>query len=210
MASCECKKEAKLSWVRGNDVLLSVWLYERYLDGDEEKLRPIVLEDSERLSVRFVNRYGRAFDMHPNVGEDQNQLIIDVPGTIPTGLYSLEVKIRKMGREIRSFESCMIRIVESNCEANTVFTPVESGHNAETEMTVQMLSQAESRGKSAYELWLDAGNTGTLQDYLDTFTQSASRTQDGLMTSEAYRKLESIEEMPTSDVEDSWNGVFGN
>lgn len=32
---CNCNnKEARLSWVRGNDVLLKVWLYERSMtDG---------------------------------------------------------------------------------------------------------------------------------------------------------------------------------
>lgn len=30
--------------------------------------------------------------------------------------------------------------------------------------------QAGARGKSAYEIWLDMGNTGTPQDFLDSLT----------------------------------------
>ena len=208
--ACECKKEAKLSWVRGNDVLLSVWLYERYLDGVKEKLRPFVFDGTEELHMQLANFYGRKFDLEPHPGEEAGQLLVDIPGSVPTGTYSIELTLVKEGRDVRSCESCMVRVVESNNEANTVLTPIESGRRAETEMTIQLVSSAIARGENAYELWLEAGNEGSLQDYLDLFIQPASRTQQGQMTPEAYCKLESIEEMSDSDVDDAWERVFGN
>ena len=208
---CNCNnKEARLSWVRGNDVLLKVWLYERSMTDGEETLLPFALDDAEGLSVRLVNYYGRTYDVSFAVGEESNEIVTDILGTTPTGYYSLEVTLKKGGRAVRSFESGILRIVDTNGEAQTVLTPIESGRHAETEMTIQMVSQAVARGKSAYELWLEAGNEGSLQDYLDLFTKPATRTSDGLMSKEAFAKLESIAELNPDDVEDSWNRIFNN
>lgn len=207
---CNCNnKGARLSCVRGNDVLLKVWLFERTLEDGEEVLRPFSLEGVEALDVSLRNIYGRVYELSYDHGEESNELVTDILGNVPTGTYNLEVTFKASGRAVRSCESCLLRIVNANCEAETVLTPIESGRHAETEMTIQMVSSAVARGKNAYELWLEAGNEGSLQDYLNLFIQPASRTQDGQMTKEMYAKLESITEATDEDVEDAWQRVFG-
>lgn len=207
--ACNCKNEAKLSWVRGNDVLLSIWLYEKFYEGGSEGMRAFALEDVDFLKVRLVNLYGRVIDLTHHLGEDANQILVDILGTTPTGYWSLEVLTGKNSRDIRSFESCLMRICEANQEADTDLRPIEMGSNATTTMTIQMLSSAVAQGKNAYELWIEAGNEGTLQDYLDLFIQPASRTRDGQMTKEAYAKLESIVEATAEEVDEAWRSVFG-
>lgn len=166
-------RQARLSWVRGNDVLLKVWLQERCLnDQGEEELRPFLVETAEQINVRLasLNYNIRSFDLEFANGEDNNEIVVDIQDTIPNGYYSLEVTAIVNGRDVRSFESCLLQIVESNQEAKTVLTPIASGREASVEITIQMVSSAMARGKNAYELWLDEGNVGSLQDFLNTFT----------------------------------------
>lgn len=186
-----------LKWVRGNDVLLRALLYEPQTDSTGEavvdrkgnpKWIPMDLESYDDISANLklmgdttVNSkkgcgcnessdttsayYSVAF----HKGSENGLLIIDIPGTLPTGTYSLEITGHKNGRAMRAFENRLFEIVECNGRANVTFDLQEGQKSADVDIKVQLSSSAIVQGKNAYELWreLPGNENKTLQEYLD-------------------------------------------
>ena len=75
---------------------------------------------------------------------------------------------------------------------------------------MQVVANAVARGKNAYELWLEAGHTGTLQEYLDQFwaPKRATQVEDGLMSFEDKKKLDSFEVLTPEETQEVFNEVF--
>ena len=163
----EYDKKDMMAWVKGNDVLLDIYLYEWV---DAETRQAFNLQMSDNVKVRLVNTFGRTFDIEalPLDGHD-NGLVIDILGVYPCGTYSLEITLVRGGRHVRSFESPMFRIVERNADANMTFNIVSGGRRADTEIEMQVVAQAVARGKNAYEMWkeLPGNEDKSLQDYID-------------------------------------------
>lgn len=204
----EYDKKDMMAWVKGNDVLLDIYLYEWV---DAETRQAFNLQLSDNVKVRLVNTFGRTFDIEalPLDGHD-NGLVIDILGVYPCGTYSVEITLVRGGRHVRSFESPMFRIVERNADANMTFDIVSGGRRADTEIEMQMVANAVARGKNAYELWLEAGHTGTLQEYLDQFwaPKRATQVEDGLMSFEDKKKLDSFEVLTPEETQQVFNEVF--
>lgn len=186
-----------LKWVRGNDVLLRALLYEPQTDSTGEAVIdrkgnptwiPMDLESYDDISANLklvsdttVNSkkgcccddnsdntptyYSVAF----HKGSENGLLVIDVPGTLPTGVYSLEITGHKNGRAMRAYENKLFEIVECNGRANVTFDIQEGQKSADVDIKVQLSSSAVVQGKNAYELWreLPGNENKTLQEYLD-------------------------------------------
>lgn len=204
----EYDKKDMMALVKGNDVLLDIYLYEWV---DEQTRQPFNLQLSDNVKVRLINTLGRTFDIEamPLDGHD-NGLFIDILGVYPCGTYSLEITLVRGGRHVRSFESPLFRIVYRNADANMTFDIVSGGRRADTEIEMQVVANAVARGKNAYELWLEAGHTGTLQEYLDQFwaPKRATQVEDGLMSFEDKQKLDSFEVLTLEETQEVFNEVF--
>ena len=170
------EKKAMLSWVAGNDVTLSLWLYEK-----REKDPGVVAEEAfdfttvTEVQVRLVSAL-RSWTLDCQAGSlGENQLVVEVPYTLPPGLYGVEVSGLRDGVHVRSFEWGAVRIVEWNQRAETVLTRVGGVAGAEYRLEMQVLASASVRAQNAYEAWRQvAGNgEGTFAEFLGAWTASA-------------------------------------
>lgn len=190
----KCNKQ--LSWVQGNDVLLLLWLWERKAVGSgmHEQTTAFVVDEADNLTVTAATGYrGIPLEWKPAESQGANCLIVEMPASMPVGDYALQVKCTVRGRRVRSFESAVFSIVRTNGEANTVLTRIGGARCAETSMEIQFVSSAVARGKNAYELWLEAGNEGTIDDFLNHYIATlATEEEDGLMSHEDKATLGAV------------------
>lgn len=163
----------RLSWVRGNSVLMTVTLIQKNTDGTET---PIDLStyDSWAANVWFLSSYKRIEEDVRAALDQQGRVVLSIPATLPCGMYSVEVLCSKAqtGGGIakrRSYELPVFQIVESNGEARTTYDIVQGQISADIDMTFQLVPIAETIGKNAYEMWkeLPGHEDKTLQDYID-------------------------------------------
>lgn len=166
-----------ICWPRGNDVSLTIYLYEPQVDANGIPVRDqqgnIVWElvdvdayDEWRVRVK-TDEY---ILLSAAAGATAGTLVVKVPGTFPCGVYAVEFTGMKNGFAVRSFETTMFGIVESNGDANVTFDIVDGERSCDIDIKIQMVPFSVERGKNAYELWKEQpGNEDkTLQDYLDS------------------------------------------
>lgn len=199
-----------LKWVRGNDVLLKCTLLEPQYNSAGEPIKdkkgnlvwiPLAIDTYDDLTVGLklmgntsskgsgccCNNDTATADYYSVVsyrGTEEGVLIANIPGTLPTGAYSLEVIGHKNGRSMRAFEGMLFEIVECNGKANVTFDVQEGQKSCDVDIKVQLVSSAVSQGKNAFELWREIpGNENkTLQDYLDGIVSGESMQSDWNVT----------------------------
>ncbi|MBR4699759.1 MAG: hypothetical protein IKP16_07425, partial [Prevotella sp.] len=166
-----------ICWVRGNDVVVTVYLYEPQVDANGIPVRdqqgnivwvPVDVDAYDEWRVRVKTD---DYILLPSAaGATAGTLVVKVPGTFPCGVYAVEFTGMKNGFAIRSFEMTMFGIVESNGDANVTFDVVDGERSCDVDIKIQIVPFSVTRGKNAYELWKEQpGNEDkTLQDYLDS------------------------------------------
>lgn len=168
----------RLTWVRGNSVLMAVTLTQKKTDGTEEPI-DLSVYDAWAVRVLRVSSYKRDEQDGVTAALDvDGHIILSISSTLPCGSYSVEVTMEKESSggatdngtaKRRSYELPVFRIVESNGESDVTYDIIEGMLSADIEMRFQLLPIAETLGKNAYELWKELpGNEGkTLQEYID-------------------------------------------
>ena len=195
-----------LKWVRGNDVLLKCTLLEPQYNSAGEPIKdkkgnlvwiPLAIDTYDDLTVGLklmgntsnksssccCNNDTATADYYSVVsyrGTEEGVLIANIPGTLPTGAYSLEVVGHKNGRSMRAFEGMLFEIVECNGKANVTFDVQEGQKSCDVDIKVQLVSSAVSQGKNAFELWrvIPGNENKTLQEYLDGIVSGESVQSD--------------------------------
>lgn len=202
-----------LSWVEGNDVLLTCWLYERVAGPNRhDTFRDFPLQEASDIHVTIHNaRSSRTVDAQLLQGAG-NALVLKIPADTERGRYSVCVKCRLRGSAVTSFESPVFSIVATNGEAHTFFERIDGCRSAEFSMDIQIIGGAVAAGKNAYELWLESGHSGTLDDFLNYYvTSAATHDADGMMSAEDKTDLDAIKDMQVMDpleVENLFNRIF--
>lgn len=68
-----------------------------------------------------------------------------------------------------------------------------------------------ARGKSAYEVWIDEGNTGTQQDFLDSLIYSETFIHNQIFSQNEWEVGHNLNKFPSVTIVDSGNNiVIGN
>lgn len=166
-----------ICWPRGNDVSLTIYLYEPQVDANGIPVRdqqgnivwePVDVDAYDEWRVRV--KTDEYIPLSSAAGATAGTLVVKVPGTFPCGVYAVEFTGMKNGFAVRSFETTMFGIVESNGDANVTFDIVDGERSCDIDIKIQMVPFSVERGKNAYELWKEQpGNEDkTLQDYLDS------------------------------------------
>lgn len=166
-----------ICWPRGNDVSLTIYLYEPQVDEhgipvhDQQGnivWEPVDVDAYDEWRVRV--KTDEYIPLSSAAGATAGTLVVKVPGTFPCGVYAVEFTGMKNGFAVRSFETTMFGIVESNGDANVTFDIVDGERSCDIDIKIQMVPFSVERGKNAYELWKkQPGNEDkTLQDYLDS------------------------------------------
>lgn len=158
-----------LSAVRGNDLVLKLWLYTRELQDGASMRVPFAIEADDIFTVCLGGKYQSKTLRAERNGEENNSLIVYIPWTTPTNSYGLEVAIEREGNHLRSFDCGRINIVECNAEASPTLERVNTAWKAGMEVDMQIAFSAVTHGENAYELWRrQPGNENkTLQDFID-------------------------------------------
>ena len=193
---CNCKNNSgTLAWVVGNDVLLKLWLWEKTATKEyKQTTLPFPLEEATELVVVARADYGKDYSLSFSLSEDsENCLLVEIPSTLGVGTYSLCVKCVLRGRDACSLEEFTFQIVRSNKDANVTFERIGDARQAEYSMEFQMVPSAVARGANAYELWLEQGHEGSIDDFLDYYIATlATEEEDGLMSHEDKKKLDDL------------------
>lgn len=198
-------RSEKLSWVQGNDVLLYCWLYELTTDSaDHETSSPFLLEEASDIAVSVVSKFTTTDVTASRVEGEENCLAVEIPSDLAIGTYSVKVTAVVNERDVCSFESPVFAVVATNREANITFRKISGVRNAEFSMDVRIMSGAVTAGQNAYELWIAAGNEGTLDDFLNYYIATvATAEKDGLMSAEDKADFDAIKTMDVMDEADA-------
>lgn len=236
------KNRIDLKWVRGNDVLLRALLYEPQTNSAGEAVLdrkgepvwiPMDLDSYDDISAGLkLMGDTTTSDKNGCCCEDTESnspayysvvshkstyngiLLVDIPGTLPIGIYSLEIIGHKNNRAVRAYEGNLFEIVECNGKANVTFDVQEGQKSADVDIKVQLVTSGVSQGKNAYELWreLPGNENGTLQDFLDGIGTGEVYQSDWNVdnaNSPAYIKNKP-EVYTKSEVDTRINNVTGN
>ena len=167
---------AILKWVQGNDVVVTIWLYEPQVDAEGHPVydqnvlqwQAVDLDAYDAWLVRIKNKC-QSITMPASAGEDTGSIIMTVPSTLACGDYAIEFTGIKNDVAVRSFETMAFGIVRTNAESNVVFDIVDGEKSCDIDIKLQIQPQTVTRGENAYEIWkqIPGNEDKTLQDYLD-------------------------------------------
>ena len=164
------------SWVRGNTVALTVYLYEPQVDehGIPERdhqgkiiFIPVDVDAYDEWRVRL--KAEEYINIEAEAGETEGTIVLTIPGCMPCGVYAVEFTGMLNGNAVRSFEYTMFAIVENNGSANVTFDKIDGEKSCDVDIKIQLVPFSVTRGKNAYELWkeLPGNEDKTMQDYID-------------------------------------------
>jgi len=184
----------KLTWVAGNDVNLSVWLYENLIVDDEVTRSAFDFTTCDSLSVYLTKSNGSNLKVTYAVSDEEvNRLVVRIPYTVPVGSYSLGIEAVQSDCHLRSFESGIIRLVRDNADGTTLFERIESNRTTEYEIEMQVTPQADVRPLNPYEVWKEDNPDGTFDEFMAYYAN--------IIISDAYQKPDGG--IPKSDLESS-------
>lgn len=187
-----------LSWVSGNDVLLLCWIFERSSGPiGLDQFREFPLEATDELTVTIHSgRASQEVSAHRVEGKS-NCLALEIPASTERGRYSVRIVAKLDGRTVCSFEHPVFSIVGNNAEANTTFERFCGMRSAEFSMDFQIVGGATVAGKNAYELWLESGHSGTLDDFLNQYiVEPATHESPGMMSAKDKTDWDTVKSMP--------------
>lgn len=201
-----------ICWPRGNDVSLTIYLYEPQVDANGIPVRdqqgnivwePVDVDAYDEWRVRV--KTDEYIPLSSAAGATAGTLVVKVPGTFPCGVYAVEFTGMKNGFAVRSFETTMFGIVESNGDANVTFDVVDGERSCDIDIKIQIVPFSVERGKNAYELWKEQpGNEDkTLQDYLDSLEPVQADWTETDPDSKAF--IKNKPDIPAAQVQSDWN-----
>ena len=134
-----------------------------------------VLDECDEWTAKVYDGLGR--DTGCSLWQSgRNVISLDLQDTLAIGSYSVEVTALVNGRDVRAYETDVFRIVGSNGLANVTLDAQGGEASADLDLTFQVLPQIVTEGKNSYQLWREAGNEGSLQDYIDGLIETHSIT----------------------------------
>ena len=150
-----------VSYVERNDVWIKARVYERYLSAEEpagavaqEMERPFDLTACDRVTATLFDGDGNQVGADYRVDAVENNCLVIHPSRdLPSGGYALETLCVKNGVHSRSFRFA-IMIVETDRQARTRLCVIDGYRSASLRVTLQIVSQAEVRGRDVIDEWL--------------------------------------------------------
>lgn len=120
----------------------------------------------DKITVTLIGKYTSRDIV--NVSIDGNKLHYDCNGILSTGTYGIEIKITCVdGKRLRSFQKDRIQIVDSNEEAGIPSGDEFDVNTYEIDSAVLLFVKGE-RGYSAYDIAVQEGFTGTVDEWLES------------------------------------------
>lgn len=161
-----------IAWPEGNDVVLSVKLTQQTDEGMEDVNLDAI---DGRPDVRVL--LGNQTDCHcPFTITHPNIINIECNESMRAGSYAVVISIKMNGVDMRSYEPAGFRIVKYNEQANVDFDEHQGAQTATMSMTFCLKPQVVVEGRNSYQIWLDEGNEGSLQDFIDGLIETHSIT----------------------------------
>jgi hypothetical protein len=156
--------QSVLAIVEGNDVLLMARIYELTASGEQ----PVDLTACDSIRATLQGALAMVTPTSDIAADDPSCLVLQLPPTLPSGDYSLEVTIQRGGFQARSFD-VRLTVVERDSQAAVPLTVIDGCRTASLHVTLQVVPQAVARGRDTIDEWLALpGNEGkTRQDYVD-------------------------------------------
>lgn len=210
----KCKNKPAFAYVQGNDVLLKLWLWEQTCSGSSNaRVQTTAFPFAEAEDVQVIAVGVRQMTLaYSQVQGEENCLAVELPSSLPSGVYAICIRCQMKGRNVRSYESPMFAIVGRNSDADITFARIGDTRQAEYSMEIQMVPSAVARGANAYELWLEQGHEGTIDDFLDYYiAKLVTEEEDGLMSHEDKILLDAygdIEVASKQDVKNLFDDIF--
>lgn len=172
-----CKEKTTLTWVRGNDVNLTLWLYENVTsDDNEQKREPFDFLACESIEVALVSAIRRTPVQH-EAGEDANALVLRIPHTLSAGRYGIEVKAVMAGTHIRSFECGVVAIVNDNAMARPLHTRVGGLRATAYDVEILLTPAPPLRPLNPWELYREENPDATFDDFLKQYATGVQPAQ---------------------------------
>lgn len=180
--------------VKGNDVVLKLWLYTRELQNSEKLRVPLNIGADDAFKVDLCKIYSKQTLRSSRDGTDDNCLIVYIPWTTAIGVYTLEVAIERDGKHLCSVDCGRISIVGCNSEASPTLERVNTAWQAGMEVDMQITFSAVAHGENAYEIWRrQPGNENkTLQDFINevlNLNQNAAAARQAAQDADAAAEL---------------------
>lgn len=205
----------KIYLLIGNDTPLAVCL--RKSEGEETPV-PYDLSTAERLRLALVGHGMHVFAKDVEVSGDDNNVVSGmIPGrSLLKGDYDLEVTFTLDGRDKRFAVKDMFEAVdflaedadgEAEGEGAGIFVTV----TVQPEL-IEISGPAGPQGKSAYQVWLDDGHTGTEDDFFEWLaaqTPNPDWNQNDSTEADFIKNRTHWEEESTTTIPDAklaWSG----
>lgn len=206
-------KTNALGWPRGNDVWLTVDVYELFLNAKkktEERKLDITVYDKITV-IADSGDYRRRVE-HQLSGDSSNRMVVHIPYDFPSGDYSLEIQLLDSnGVHSRSFGSAF-KIAETNHESGGVLGVIGSSKNAFVKVTMQVTSQSVIFGETAFDKWKNiAGNENkTFEDFFSELASVKDEAENAIgNVSEAIGLLAHPDYVGTDNYVWHWNQSTG-
>lgn len=168
--------QAEIITTRGNDFFLRVNLYKIL---DNEQVEPFDLTACDNYTGSIKNEYSET-PLAESIGLVEgtiNAIAIDCAGLELGMCYVVEITGSLDGRHFRCAEKCVLGVTEYNTNASVSEQTIEAGIGVDLNMTFELLESSAIVGKNAYELAVEQGYEGTLQDYLDEMIDAGQSAQ---------------------------------
>lgn len=168
--------QAEIITTRGNDFFLRVNLYKKL---DNEQIEPFDLTACDNYTGSIKNEYSET-PLAESIGLVEgtiNAIAIDCAGLELGMCYVVEITGSLDGRHFRCAEKCVLGVTEYNANASVSEQTIEAGIGVDLNMTFELLESSAIVGKNAYELAVEQGYEGTLQDYLDEMVDAGQSAQ---------------------------------
>ena len=157
---------------KGNDAYMRLLLYKKEKDGTRT---PITIGSLTSYAVNLLSTTGfsRSVDAETDASaKDGNGILLNLTN-LKTGTYGIEVVAVLNTRNIAFRESEVLEVTELSKDANVAYDVYAGQSGNDLDMDFQYVTSAEIIGKNDYELWLEAGNTGTFNDFIKSLAMPA-------------------------------------
>lgn len=102
-----------IKWVQGNPLPMAVSLYTLQVGGNEQEKEAYYPQVGSTVRAKLVSSY-RAIEYE--VTMNGNVAVFSDDGTLPVGIYAVEIKVLETDRTLRSFHCKELQIVNSSSD----------------------------------------------------------------------------------------------
>ena len=160
------KADYPIKIVKGNFFRIAQPLQKITWENVTKQKVDFIPDIGDKITVTFIGNYNK-YDVL-NVSIDGNKLLYECYGALSTGTYGIEVKVTCAdGKPLRSYQKDRIQIVNSNEEAGIPSGDEFNVDTYEIDSAVLLYMKGE-RGYSAYEVAVQEGFSGTVEEWLES------------------------------------------